>query len=441
MKRWNATKIIAFGFALIILLGALLLTIPQASRDGSWTSFPDALFTAASASCVTGLAVFDTWTHFSFLGQLIILLLIQIGGLGFMAFSMLFSLSFGRRIGLRERSLLEDTLDSLQLSGVIRLTRRMLLGTLLFEGTGTLLLSVRFVPMFGVGRGIWFSVFHAVSAFCNAGFDLMGIRAPGSSLTGFAGDPLVILTLSFLILVGGLGFIVWNDLIEKKFCVRKLSLHAKVVLSLTALLLVGGTAVFYVTEFSVSLRGMSGGEKLLASFFQSVTTRTAGFYSVPQTALSNAGYFVTLLLMTIGAAPGGTGGGLKITTIAVIAADVSTQRRGREDTELFHRRISTDVIRRAYCGTALYLVLAAIGVFILTAQGISGGKAVYEVLSAIGTVGLSLDLTASLPALSRLAIILLMYAGRVGSLTVFTAITPGSRRKNLRDPMGKIIVG
>lgn len=441
MRKWNSTKIIAFGFALMILLGACLLCLPAASRDGEGIPFTSALFTATSSSCVTGLSLFDTWTQFSFFGQLIILILIQIGGLGFMAAAMLVSLAFRRKVGLRERSLLEDTMDSLQLSGVVRLTRRMLTGTALLEASGALLLALRFVPLFGFRRGAWMAVFHSVSAFCNAGFDLCGFFSPEGSLTAFSGDPLVILTISFLIITGGLGFIVWNDLLEKKFRLRELCLHAKVVLWMTGILLACGTAAFYFSEAGGIWRGMGQGERILASFFQSVTTRTAGFYSVPQTSLSAAGILISIFLMLAGAAPGGTGGGLKVTTLAVILADGFASQRGRRDAEMFRFRISPDTVRRAYAGTVLYLTLAAAGIFVLMAQGVPGTRAVFEAVSAIGTVGLSMGLTPSLPLLSRMVILLLMYAGRVGSLTVFLAIMPGQGDRKLKNPVGKIIVG
>ncbi|MEA4933786.1 MAG: potassium transporter TrkG, partial [Lawsonibacter sp.] len=247
-KRWSAVQILAFGFALIICMGGLLLSLPVASRGGAGIPFLNALFTSASATCVTGLVLYDTWTQFTYFGQTVILLLIQIGGLGFMAIAILFSLALGRRISLRERSLLAEAISSMQVGGVVRLVRRMLIGTAIFEGVGAALLAIRFVPLFGAGRGIWLSVFHSVSAFCNAGFDLMGLRAPSSSLTSLSGDPLVVLTIAMLIIVGGIGFVVWNDLIESRFCYKKLRLHTRVALFSTLALLLVGTVAFAYLE-------------------------------------------------------------------------------------------------------------------------------------------------------------------------------------------------
>ena len=440
-RRWSATQILSLGFAMLILLGGLLLSLPIASRSGSGVPFLSALFTSTSATCVTGLVVYGTWTQFSYFGQAVILLLIQIGGLGFMAVAILFSLAIGRRIGLRERSLLAEAVSSMQVGGVVRLVRRMLIGTALFEGTGTLLLAIRFVPIFGMGQGIWFSVFHSVSAFCNAGFDLMGVRSPFSSLTSFYDDPLVILTIAVLIVTGGIGFVVWNDLIESRFRFKDLHLHTRVVLFSTVVLLLIGTIAFAALEYDGTMRSMNPGIRMLSAFFQSVTPRTAGFNSLDIASLSDGSKFVTMLLMFIGAAPGGTGGGIKVTTFAVMAASVLSQLRAREDVNLFHFRLEAEAIRRAFCGVAVYLAMTAGGILILCAQGQPLTAAAFEALSAIGTVGLTTGITPTLPAMSKIAIILLMYAGRVGSLTVFMAVAQQKNTGKLKNPAGKIIVG
>lgn len=440
-QRWSATQILSFGFAMLILIGGLLLSLPIASRSGPGIPFLNALFTSASATCVTGLVVYDTWTQFSYFGQVVILLLIQIGGLGFMAVAILFSLAVGRRIGLRERSLLAEAVSSMQVGGVVRLVRRMLIGTALFEGIGALLLAIRFVPMFGVGQGLWFSVFHSVSAFCNAGFDLMGARSPFSSLTSFYDDSLVILTIAALIIVGGIGFVVWNDLIESQFRFKNLHLHTRVVIFSTMALLLIGTAAFAGLEYNGTMRFMNPGTRLLPAFFQSVTPRTAGFNSLDIASLTDGSKFITMLLMFIGAAPGGTGGGIKVTTFAVMAASILAQLRAREDVNLFHFRLETEAIRRAFCGATVYMAMTAGGILVLCAQGQPLTAAAFEALSAIGTVGLTVGITPTLPALSRIAIILLMYAGRVGSLTVFMAVARSNHTGKLKNPVGKIIVG
>lgn len=439
-KHWSATRILSVGFALIILLGSVLLRLPLASRAGVKIPFMNALFTATSATCVTGLVVYDTWTQFSAFGQAVILLLIQIGGLGFMTVAILFSLAIGRRIGLRERSLLAEAVSSSQVGGVVRLVRRTLIGTAIFEGVGAALLAIRFVPMFGVGRGIWFSVFHSVSAFCNAGFDLMGARKPLSSLVSFSGDPLILLTVAALIIVGGIGFMVWNDLVESRFRAGKLKLHTRTVLFSTIVLILGGALLMWLLERNGVFLGMSAADQALNAFFHSVTPRTAGFNSVDTAALSDGGKFLTMLLMFVGAAPGGTGGGVKVTTMAVVAATVFSSLRNREDTCLWHFRIDADTLRHAFSGVAIYLALTIGGVLVLCAGGIPLTDAAFECLSAIGTVGLTTGVTPTLPPLSKAALIALMYAGRVGSITVFLAVARTSCAK-LKNPVGKIIVG
>lgn len=439
--RWGAARVLALGFAAMILLGALLLQLPAASRDGRSIPFLNALFTSTSAACVTGLSVYDTFTRFTGFGQAVILLLIQVGGLGFMTVAILFSLALGRRIGLRERSLLAEAVGSDRLGGVVRLVRRILIGTAAFETAGAALLALRFVPMFGRSRGLWFAVFHSVSAFCNAGFDLMGALQPNSSLALFRGDPLVLLVIAGLIIVGGVGFVVWNDLLECGFRPRRLCLHTRAALISTAALLAGGTGLFLLLEGNGALRGMSAGERLLNAFFQSVTPRTAGFAALDNGALTDGSKLLTMFLMFVGACPGGTGGGVKATTFLAAMAAVSASVRGREDVEVFRRRLSPEVVHRAFCSMGVYLSVTMAGVFVLCAQGQSFTGAAFECFSAIGTVGLSTGITAALPALSRLALILLMFAGRVGSITVFLAVAQTGRETRLRDPVGRLLIG
>ncbi len=437
----SATQIIAFGFAIIILTGGVLLSLPIASRSGEGIPLINGIFTATSATCVTGLVLYDTWTQFSGFGQAVILLLIQIGGLGFMAVAILFALAFGRRIGLRERSLLAEAVSSTQVGGVVRLVRRMLIGTAIFETLGAVLLAIRFVPLFGTAKGIWLGVFHSVSAFCNAGFDLMGLRSPSTSLVTVQDDPLIIVTIAMLIIIGGIGFVVWNDLVDCHFRLCRLRLHTRAVLISTAVLITGGTLLFLYLERNGVFAGMTPGTQLLSAFFQSVTPRTAGFNSVDIASLSDASKFVTMLLMFIGAAPGGTGGGIKVTTMVVMAAAVMASMRNREEVSLWHFRLEDETQRRAFIGTASYLAMTVCGVMVLCTQGQLFTAAMFECLSAIGTVGLTVGITPTLAPLSKVAIILLMYAGRVGSLTVFIAVARSNVGAKLRNPIGKIIVG
>lgn len=441
IKQWSTKRTLAVGFACMILMGGLLLSLPIASRSGAGISFLNAMFTSASATCVTGLVVYDTWAQFSWFGQAVILLLIQIGGLGFMTVAILFSLAVRRRIGLRERSLLAESVSAVQLGGVVRLVRRTLIGTAIFESAGAVLLAVRFIPRFGLGRGIWFAVFHSVSAFCNAGFDLMGVQGPFSSLTHFFDDPLVVFTIAALIITGGIGFIVWNDLIDSRFRPEKFNLHTRSTLISTLTLILAATLLFLFLERNGVLSRMNAGAQILAAFFQSVTPRTAGFNTVDIASLSDGGKLVTMLLMFIGAAPGGTGGGIKVTTLVVIIATVNASLYNREDVSVWHFRLDSETLRRSFCGVAIYAALTFGGTLVLCAQGTMLTDSAFECLSAIGTVGLSTINAAALPSLSRAALILLMYAGRVGSLTVFLAVSRSNGGGKLKNPFGKIIVG
>jgi len=438
-NRWTPVRILAVGFALIILAGGLLLSLPIAARDGLPTPFLNAIFTATSAVCVTGLVVYDTWTQFSFFGQVVILILIQTGGLGFLTAMVGFSLAAHRRIGLGERAILAESIGATQLAGIVRIMKRILLGTAIIEGTGAVCLATQFIPKFGTARGIWFAVFHAVSSFCNAGFDLMGILKKSSSLTLFYDNPVVIITIALLIIIGGIGFVVWNDIVECGRSGRKLSLHSRVALISTAILIVGGTVFFLISERNGQFSGMTVGNRVLSAFFQAVTPRTAGYNSIDIAKLSEAGKACTMFLMFIGAAPGGTGGGIKVTTAAVIGASaVSAFRNG--EPSLGHFRIGSDTVMRALNSTSVYCVQTMIGVVILCLQGTHFTDACFECLSAIGTVGLTVGITSGLPALSRVALILLMYIGRIGSMSIFLAVRNKTTAPKLRDPIGKIIV-
>jgi trk system potassium uptake protein TrkH len=439
--KWSATKIIASVFALIIFMGAFLLSLNLAARDGKGLPFVDALFTSASATCVTGLVIRDTWTQFSLFGQAVILCLIQVGGLGFMALVVLFSMATRRRIGLAERFLIAETMNSYKVGGVVRLVRRMLIGTFGFELAGAALLAVRFIPAFGIKKGLWISVFQSVSAFCNAGFDLMGLISKSSSLILYAGDPLVLCTIAGLIIVGGIGFIVWNDLVESREEKRKIRLHTRLAIISTIILLISGTIILFSLEYNKTLAGMPLGTKLLNAFFQSVSPRTAGFNSVNMASLSDASKLITMLLMFIGAAPGGTGGGIKVTTFAVIMASLIARLKSHKDVGLFNYRIEAEAVRRSFSTVTAYLGLVVLGTIVLCVGGVNLEEAAFEVFSAIGTVGLSLGITPGLSFVSKLVIIFLMYAGRIGSLTVFMAFSKKDPAGMLKHPVGKVIVG
>lgn len=439
MKMTN-TRLIACSFALMIALGMLLLCLPISSASGEWTSPIDALFTATTSTCVTGLVVFDTATHWSLFGEVVILILIQIGGIGLMTLITLFSFFVRQRVSLHERRLLLQSTGALTLSGVSAVFKQVMIGTFVIEGIGAALLAIRFCPRFGA-KGIWYSVFHSVSAFCNAGIDILGDTG-SSSFIAYQDDWLVNFVLMFLVVVGGLGFLVWSDLLKKRFRFKKLELHSKLVLAITAVLILGGWALFYVTERNASMADLSEPKKLLASLFQSVTTRTAGMATTDQASLSNSGLIGSLALMFVGGSPGSTAGGAKTTTVAIFLLCCVRLARNREDVVVFKRRIDDRIVRQAGAVVCVYLVLALVATGVLCAlEPISLRDGVYECVSAIATVGLSTGITSSLCGVSKLVIILLMYVGRLGGLSIFLALSEDSEQAELRRPVEKILIG
>ena len=441
-SRFSKVQIIALSFLGIILVGALLLLLPFATREGQSTSILDAAFTAVSATCVTGLIVHDTFLHWTLFGQLVILAMIQLGGLGLMAFSVTFSLLLRRRIGLKERGILQESVNTLQIGGIVKLVRRMLLGTLLFEGLGAILLSIRFVGDFGFGKGLYYGIFHSVSAFCNGGFDLMGVRRSGSSMTYYAGDPLVNLTLISLILIGGIGFLVWDDLMKNKWHFRRYRLHTKLVLSMSVILLFGGAILFYVLERNGILAGEPLGKQLLLSLFQSATTRTAGFNTADTAALGESTKLWMAMLMFVGGNPGSTAGGIKTTTLAVLLIYLRSTLRRTKGAEVFGRRLEEDVVKRAAAILTLSLLLDLFGTLILTAvEQLPLADVLFEVVSALGTVGISVGITGGLRGISKLILMVLMYCGRMGSLTFALIFTENRQTSPAQKPTERIPVG
>ena len=424
----NPALALAVGFLVIILTGTLLLMTPMASRTGRSVGLLPALFTATSATCVTGLTVVDTYGAYTLFGQLVLLGLIQIGGLGFMLFAITVLVVLGKRITLRSRLLLRETMSMPGLSGGVRLALRYMGIALLVELGGMLLLSIRFVPDRGLMQGLYYGLFHAVSAFCNAGFDLFGTAG---SLVQFHNDALVLMTISLLIIMGGLGFTVISDLITNRFRMRRTTLHTRMVVVTTLILLAGGMLYFGLAEWNnprtLGYGDAKTGEKLLNAWFQSVTPRTAGFFSFDQGAMSDASKLVTTVLMLVGASPASTGGGIKTSTVAVIATILSSVIAGKQDYEVSGRRLPGSVARTALSILVIYLVLVLFGgVFLsLVEQGrFSMIDLLYEEASALGTVGLTALGTANLKAPSQLFLIVLMYFGRVGPLTMM--LTMGS---------------
>jgi len=440
----SAQGVIALGFAVLILLVAALLMLPVSSSAGTWTDLPTALFTATSAVCVTGLVVVDTATHWSLFGRCVLLSGIQIGGLGVMTVMALAAMMLGRRIGLRQRTLLVESVSALHLGGIVRLVRRALLGTLIIEITGALLLSLRFVPMLGLWRGLGYAIFHSVSAFCNAGFDLMGtISGPYSSLESFVSDPLVNLTVMALILLGGLGFFVWDDLIECRFRFSRLQLHSRTVLLLFLPVLLLPALLFFAFEQSASMAGMDMGTRVLASLFSAVTPRTAGFDTVPTGTLSPAGSLLTLLLMLTGGNPGSTAGGAKTTTMLVLVLLAASILRREDDVHVLGRRLPDGLMRRACSIVIVYVLISFTAVLAVCAAQpeLPLTDVLIEIFSAVNTVGMSTGITRELHTFARLLLILLMYAGRLGSLTFAILIAKPGVTAPVRYPQDRILIG
>jgi len=440
-KKFTHTRIIALSFAVIILIGSVLLTLPVSSRDGKATPFINSLFTAVSSTCVTGLSVYDTYSHWSTFGQVVILLMIQIGGLGFMTIIAMLSLLMKKGISLRERKLLMQSAGSLEMNGINALLKHIFIGTFIFESIGTILLALRFCGKMGFGKGLWYALFHSVSAFCNAGFDLMG-QFGGTSFSAYSDDVLVNLTLIFLITMGGLGFIVWNDLLQNKFKFKNYSLHTKIVLVTSAILLFGGTVLFFFTEKNHAFSDMNTPERLLCSFFQSATTRTAGFLTVEQSELSNSGSILSMILMFVGGSSGSTAGGIKTTTFAVFLISNFCLARNNDNIVLFKKRLDTSVVKQA--GSIICVYISAIlisGFIICMAEPFGIREVFYEIVSAIATVGLSMNLTSSLGTLSKIIIILLMYTGRIGGVSMIMVLAEKKERSFLERPVGKILIG
>lgn len=442
-KRLSSSRIILLGFLGVILCGALLLMLPFATADGRGASFLDALFVATSATCVTGLVTQDTATYWSMFGKAVILVLIQIGGLGVITIAVSVARFSGRKIGLMQRSTMQEAIAAPQMGGIVRLTGFILKMVVLIEVIGAVLLMPPMIAEFGVIRGIWYSVFHSISAFCNAGFDLMGVKEPYSSLTSYLGHPLINLVIMLLIIVGGIGFLTWDDIRCNRLHLRRYRMQSKVILCVTAFLLVVPAVYFYFCEFGRPVwEGMSAGEKVFASAFQSVTARTAGFNTVDLSRFTEAGQMIFIILMLIGGSPGSTAGGVKNTTFAVLFATAIAVFRRRPNAHIFGRRIPNDTAHYAATVLLLYTVLfLAGGIFISYQEGMPVMPALFEAASAIGTVGVTLGITPTLSVASKLVLILLMFWGRVGGMTIVYAALATKHPYVSEYPQEKITVG
>jgi trk system potassium uptake protein TrkH len=447
LKRKNMytpVQILAMGFAILIFTGAILLSLPIASQNGENTPFIDCIFTSTSAVCVTGLVTVDTGTHWNYFGKTVIMSLIEIGGLGFMSVATLAFLLIGKRITLRERLVMKEAMNLNSLQGLVKMMKYILIFTFSIQVTGAVLLSTQFIPEFGMAKGIYYSVFHAISAFCNAGFDLMGNF---NSVTAYANNSVVILTISALIVIGGLGFYVWAEIYNCNK-IKRFSLHSKVVIYMTLSLIVFGAILMFLFEMKnpYTMQGMSIKGKFLSSIFASISPRTAGFNSISLDKMTTGGHFLTIILMFIGGSPGSTAGGIKTSTAIVLFMTVVCVVRGREDTEIFQKRINKEIVYKAFAITVISLALVIAVTMILSIteqQDIPFEYFLYEATSAFATVGLTLGLTTKLTFVGKIIICLTMYVGRVGPLTIILAL---AKRKNsesgmLRYPEDKILIG
>ena len=450
-KKWiklSTTQKIMLSFLAAIAVGSILLALPFSSATGEAVPYMDALFTATTSICVTGLVTVPTYSTWSVWGQIIILILIQLGGLGVITVMYGVMMGLHRRLGLGKRQMLQDVFNLNNISGIVKFLRKVLIGTLVVEGTGALLYMTVFVPKYGL-RGIWISIFNAISAFCNAGMDIMG----EDSLCGYVFQPVVNLVTMLLIVLGGLGYIVWWDVLrvlknirtQKLKCFRQLTLHSKIALTMTVSLILIGAAAFYAFEYNnpLTMKDFTTGQRIWASLFQSVTTRTAGFATIPQQDLTNTSAIISVLLMLVGGSPVGTAGGIKTVTIAVLLVSMFATIRNKEDAELYHRNIPKQAVNKSVAVVSMFFLIASLSTILLSAVTDADViDIVYETVSATATVGLTRNLTATLPALGKMIIIVTMYLGRVGPISLVVAFSTQKKNKNIvKNPTEEISVG
>ena len=441
--HFSSPQMIIFGFILVNLMGCLLLMLPSSTVEKVGTSFSDALFTSTSAICVTGLVIHDTASYWSMQGQLIIMVLIQIGGMGVITAASAIAILSGKKIGLMQRSTMQESISATQVGGIVRLTGFILRAMLAIELLGAICMAPVFCEEFGMKKGVWYAVFHSVSAFCNAGFDLMGVNQPFSSLTGFNGNTTINLAIMALIVIGGIGFLTWDDIWHHRLHFHKYRLQSKVILTVTILLILLPALYFYFYEFGrAEWTDLSEKERILASAFQSVTPRTAGFNTVDLNRMSEPSQLIMILLMLIGGSPGSTAGGFKTTTLAVLLLTSFAVFFRKEDVQCFGRRIPSETVKNAATILFLYMSLFLLGgVVICCVDQVPLMGALFETSSAIGTVGLSLGLTPQLSLFSHMLLILLMFWGRVGGLTLIFAVVSGHRFTKSKLPQEKITIG
>lgn len=438
LNQFSSARIILFGFIIMIFLGASILSLPVSSRSGEFTPFIDALFTATSASCVTGLIVYDTATHWSLFGKIIIIAMIQCGGLGVVTMITVFTQVAGKKIGLRDRATLQSALSAPQIGGIVKLTSFIFKGTIIIEMIGALLMFPSFMKDFGVTKGIYYSIFHSISAFCNAGFDLMGDVSKFSSLTKYQSDVMINISIMLLILIGGLGFLIWKDMINYKFDMKRYSTQTKMVLVMSVVLVIFPSVLFFFTEFS----SLEIKTRILSSVFQAVTPRTAGFNTIDYTKFSDNGIAMTIILMLIGGGSGSTAGGIKMSTVFILVATMCSVLKQDKEVAVFKKRIEPDIIKNAVAVFALDIFLFIVGSMIISGiEGFSLKETMFECASAVATVGLTLGITPHLGTISKILLICMMYIGRVGGITlIFAAVNP-KNNGNARYPKEQVAVG
>lgn len=437
-NRFTSFQIIILGFIAIILIGALLLMLPVSSKAGIITPFNEALFTSTSAVCVTGLVVQDTATYWSWFGQGIILVLIQIGGLGVITIAVSFALLSGRKISLMQRSVMQEAISAPKVGGIVRLTGFILKGTFLVEFTAAFIMMPVFVKDFGA-KGIWMAIFHSISAFCNAGFDLMGTEnVKYASLTSYISHPLINITIMLLIIIGGIGFLTWEDILKNKYRIKNYRMQTKVILTTSLLLILFPAFFFFFRDFA----DMPMQERIFSSLFQAVTPRTAGFNTADLTMMTEDGLGIVIALMLVGGSPGSTAGGMKTTTLAVLIANTLACFRRKEDAQMFGRRIENSTVKNAATIFMMYIVLFFGGAIVISVvEDLSFSTCLFETASAIGTVGLTLGITPGLGVISQIILMILMFLGRVGSLTLIYAALSDSGKKISKLPQEKMTVG
>lgn len=437
-NRFTSFQIIILGFIAVILIGALLLMLPVSSKAGIITPFNEALFTSTSAVCVTGLVVQDTATYWSWFGQGIILVLIQIGGLGVITIAVSFALLSGRKISLMQRSVMQEAISAPKVGGIVRLTGFVLKGTFLVEFTAAFIMMPVFVKDFGA-KGIWMAIFHSISAFCNAGFDLMGTEnVKYASLTSYISHPLINITIMLLIIIGGIGFLTWEDILKNKYRIKSYRMQTKVILTISLLLILFPAFFFFFRDFA----DIPMQERIFSSLFQAVTPRTAGFNTADLTMMTQDGLGIVIALMLVGGSPGSTAGGMKTTTLAVLIANALACFRRKEDAQMFGRRIENSTVKNAATIFMMYIVFFFGGAIVISAvEDLSFSTCLFETASAIGTVGLTLGITPGLGVISQIILMILMFLGRVGGLTLIYAALSGSGKKISKLPQEKMTVG